>query len=219
MWSIHRFLHGIEWIIFHGYLDCFGNHLLEVGLTQNQETMVLWALTTVDSFYFIMVRTHVNRNSLKWHLVEAPVTYGFTQHLRIHGHTTSGVLGWPLDTFVWAVIISWSRLLARVWSGPKCPWIAFHKPIKILSQTHLFRKCLPRDIDACNDHHIYIRNGCYRFIVVCWKLYNAKSCCYLHKWGFLKLYGIWMNMSFLFFFLGVCVRRSFLYHTKWKWCH
>ena len=30
------------------------NHVLEVGLTQNQETMALWTLTTVDLFYFIM---------------------------------------------------------------------------------------------------------------------------------------------------------------------
>ena len=30
------------------------NHLLEVGLTQNQETMALQTLTTVDLFYFIM---------------------------------------------------------------------------------------------------------------------------------------------------------------------
>jgi hypothetical protein len=29
-----------------------------------------------------------------------------------------GVLGQPLDTFFWALTISWSRLLARVWSGP-----------------------------------------------------------------------------------------------------
>ena len=30
------------------------NHLLEVGLTQNQETVALRALTTVDLFYFII---------------------------------------------------------------------------------------------------------------------------------------------------------------------
>ena len=30
------------------------NHLLEVGLTQNRETMVLRTLTTVGLFYFIM---------------------------------------------------------------------------------------------------------------------------------------------------------------------
>ena len=53
--------------------------------------------------------------------------------LRARSHTTShfegpwshylileGVLGRPLDTFFWALTISWwSRLLAHVWSGPK----------------------------------------------------------------------------------------------------
>ena len=34
-------------------------------------------------------------------------------------HDFGGVLGWLLDTFFWALTISWSRLLARVWSGPK----------------------------------------------------------------------------------------------------
>jgi hypothetical protein len=32
----------------------FKNHLLEVGLTQNRETMALQTLTTVGLFYFIM---------------------------------------------------------------------------------------------------------------------------------------------------------------------
>ena len=31
------------------------NHFLEVGLTQNQETMALWMLETVDLFYVIML--------------------------------------------------------------------------------------------------------------------------------------------------------------------
>ena len=34
-------------------------------------------------------------------------------------HDVEGMLGrWPSDTFVWALIIRWSQLLARVWSGP-----------------------------------------------------------------------------------------------------
>ena len=37
----------VTWII-------FKNHFLEVDLTQNQETMTLQTLTTVDLFYFIM---------------------------------------------------------------------------------------------------------------------------------------------------------------------
>jgi hypothetical protein len=45
----------------------FKNHLLEVGLTQNQETMALRMLTTDDLFYCIVscVRARINRNSLK----------------------------------------------------------------------------------------------------------------------------------------------------------
>ena len=37
----------VTWII-------FKNHFLEVGLTQNQETMALRTLTTVGLFYFII---------------------------------------------------------------------------------------------------------------------------------------------------------------------
>ena len=45
----------------------FKDHLLGVGLTQNQETMALQTLTTVGLFYIILscVRTRMNRNSLK----------------------------------------------------------------------------------------------------------------------------------------------------------
>ena len=34
-------------------------------------------------------------------------------------HDFGSALGWPLDTFFWALTISWSWLLARVQSGPK----------------------------------------------------------------------------------------------------
>ena len=37
----------VTWIIFH-------IHLLEIGLTQNPETMALRTLSTIDSFYIIM---------------------------------------------------------------------------------------------------------------------------------------------------------------------
>jgi hypothetical protein len=58
----------------------------------------------------------VKRNSLKQHLVEGPVTYDFTLHLRFVTtlHEFGGVLGWPLDTFFWALTISWSQHLAHV---------------------------------------------------------------------------------------------------------
>ena len=37
--------------MFHGHLDYFKNHLLEVGLTQNQEIVTLRMLTAIDLLY------------------------------------------------------------------------------------------------------------------------------------------------------------------------
>ena len=58
----------------------------------------------------------MNRNTLKQHLIEGPVTYGFTLHLGFVTtlHDFGGVLEQPLDTFFWALTISWSWLLAHV---------------------------------------------------------------------------------------------------------
>jgi hypothetical protein len=53
MESLHGFLHGIKWIMFHDHWTIFKNHLLEVGLTQNRETMALRMLTTVVLFYWL----------------------------------------------------------------------------------------------------------------------------------------------------------------------
>ena len=66
----------------------FQNHLLEVGLTQNQETMALHMLTTDDLFYFIMYENRMNIDLLKKHLVEGLVTHGFTLDLKVRDHTT-----------------------------------------------------------------------------------------------------------------------------------
>ena len=52
--------------------------------------------------------------SLKYHLVKNPITYDFTLH------DFGGVLGRLLDTFFWALTISWLRPLACVRSDPQC---------------------------------------------------------------------------------------------------
>ena len=48
-------------------------------------------------------------------------------------HGFGGVLGRPLDTFFWALTISWSRLLARVWGG--------HISLLRKADTCLCRRC------------------------------------------------------------------------------
>ena len=45
--------------MFHGHVDYFKSHLLEVGLTQIRETIVLQTLTTDDLVYFITCEDHI----------------------------------------------------------------------------------------------------------------------------------------------------------------
>ena len=110
------FVHGIKWIVFHGHLDdYFQNHLLEGGLTQYWETMALRTLTTrwLILLYHVWGPTwiEIHRKST-WLRAQSHMashyTWGFVSKL----HDLGGVLGRPWDTFFWALIISWSRLLA-----------------------------------------------------------------------------------------------------------
>ena len=103
----------VTWIV-------FKTHLLEVGLKHNWETMAPQMLTNRWFILLYHVRgptwTEIHWNSI-W---LGPVTYGCTLHLRIHDHTTWfwRCLGTSFGHFIWDLTNSWSRLLARVWSGP-----------------------------------------------------------------------------------------------------
>ena len=77
-------------------------HLLEVGLTQNQETMAFRMLTTVELFYFIMCKNHawieLHWNSI-WLRTQSHITSHYTWKLMTTEHDFGSVFGWPLDTF------------------------------------------------------------------------------------------------------------------------
>ena len=106
----------VTWVI-------FKNHLLEVGLTQNWETMALRKLTTINILFLFL---SCMRTPHEYKFIEIAFGWGPGQ---IYLHTTLEGL-WPhyvilgvswdnlWDTFFWALTISWSRLLSRVWSGP-----------------------------------------------------------------------------------------------------
>jgi hypothetical protein len=76
----------------------FKNHLLEVGLTQNRETIALQTLVTVDLFYFYHVwgpawlEIHWNGN---W--------------LRVHSHLTSHYI-WGFVTHCMTLKVCWDGL-------------------------------------------------------------------------------------------------------------
>ena len=83
------------------------------------ETMALQHLTLLCSNHVWGPR--MNRNSLKYQLIKDLVTYDFTLHLRACDHTPWfwKCLETTFGHFFWALIVSWSRVLTRVWSGPK----------------------------------------------------------------------------------------------------
>ena len=94
----------------------------EVGLTQNPETMALQTLTTIGLFYFYHVWgpawVGIIEIALGWrpgHIWLHAILGESVPHYIDFG----GLLGQPLDTFIWALTISWSRLLARAWSDPQ----------------------------------------------------------------------------------------------------
>jgi hypothetical protein len=109
----HRMDHVSWWL----GLFC-KNHLLETyhrtGWPQHSKRSHRWFIL----FHHVWIEIHSNI-ILFWAQL---VTYNFTLHLRVGDHTTWfwRCVGTAFGhLFFLALTISWSRLLARVWSGPK----------------------------------------------------------------------------------------------------
>ena len=94
----------------------FKNYLCDIGLAQNRKTMALRALTSIDLLYLII--------ELHWISIWFKARLHMTSHYTWGSVTTLHDFGRCVGTtafghlFIWALTISWSRLLARVWSGP-----------------------------------------------------------------------------------------------------
>ena len=120
--SLHGFLHGIEWIMFHSHWDYFQKSPL--GGRSNTKPSGDHGTMNVHNCWFILfhhlwrpVWLEIHWNSV-WLRVRSHMTSHNTWEPKTTLHDFGGLLGWHLDTFFWALTISGSRLLARVWSGP-----------------------------------------------------------------------------------------------------
>ena len=92
------------------------NHLLKVGLNTKPWDHIT---TNAHNRWFILsyhvwepAWIEINWNSIwlrAWSHMASRYTWGSVTTL----HDFGGVLGWPLDTFFWALTIPWSRFLAR----------------------------------------------------------------------------------------------------------
>jgi hypothetical protein len=115
--------HGINWIMLHDHLDyfqklCLGGRPntkpLGVHVTPNAPTC--WFIFFYQVWGSAWIEIHLNSIWLRaWSHMTSHYTRGSVTTLQDFG----GVLGRPLTSFFWALTISWSRLLAHVWSVPK----------------------------------------------------------------------------------------------------
>ena len=112
----------MEQIMFHGHLDYFQKSPL-VG-RPNIKPGDHGTLNAHNHYYIIFYYVwgfawlNIYWNSI-WLRVQSRMTSHYTWVSVTTLHDFGGVLGWPLDTFIWALTMSWSRLLARVWSSSK----------------------------------------------------------------------------------------------------
>ena len=79
--------------MFHDHLDYFKNHLLEVGLTQNQATKALQNLTTVDLLHFITCEdpSWIEIHWITLILKSKLVTHYINFHTQCHANKTKNI--------------------------------------------------------------------------------------------------------------------------------
>jgi hypothetical protein len=118
------FLHGIQWIMFHCHLDYFqksplgGRPNTKLGGCGTLNTYNCWFILFYHVWGSAWIESHWNSI---WLQARSHKTSHYTWRSVTTLHDFGGVLGQPLDTFFWALKISLSQLLARVWSGPYMP--------------------------------------------------------------------------------------------------
>ena len=106
---LYGFLHGIKWIMFHGHLDYFqklpleGRSNTKPGDHGTPNAHNHWFIL----FYHVRgpawIKTHWNSI---WLRVRSHMTSHYTWGSVTTIHEFGGVLGQPLDTFMWALTIS-----------------------------------------------------------------------------------------------------------------
>ena len=118
------FLHGTKWIVFHGHL----NYPQKAPLGGRPNTKLAYHGTPNAHTRWFILLSHVwgptwieiHWNCI-WLRVRSHMTSQYTWGSATTLHDFGGGLGMAFGHFFWALTIWWSRLLARVWSGPHYP--------------------------------------------------------------------------------------------------
>ena len=116
-----NFYRGIKWIMFHGHLDYFRKSLLggrsntKLGDHDIPNAHNYWYILFYHAWGPTWIEIYWNNI---WLRARSHMTSHYTWESVTTLHDFGGVLGRPMDIFFWALTISWSRILVRVWSGP-----------------------------------------------------------------------------------------------------
>ena len=103
MWSLHRLLHGIKWIMFHGHFDYF--QIPPLGGRPNRKSWNHGTLNAHNRWFTLLhhvwgpawIETHWNST---WLRARSHMTSHYTGGSVTTLHDFGGVLGrWPLDTY------------------------------------------------------------------------------------------------------------------------
>ena len=110
----------------------FKNHLLEEGLTQNQETTTLWTLTIIRLFYFIMCENPTWIESPwndTWLRARSHMTSHYTWGSVVTLHDVGGCVGMAFEHFLLGSHTSMVTALGScVKSGPKSRCVGSSMP-------------------------------------------------------------------------------------------
>ena len=107
---MHGFVHGIKRIIFSFSLQTWFYFMFVCTSNAHNHCFIL--------FYHVRgpAWIEIHWNSI-WSRAPSHMTSHYTWGSMTTLHDFGGALAGPLNTFCWALTISWSQLLARVWSG------------------------------------------------------------------------------------------------------
>ena len=120
---VHGFLHGIKWIMFHGHLDYFPKPPL--GGRPNTKPGHHGTPNAYNCcfilFYHVWGPAWIkNPWNNFWLRACSHMTSHYTWGSVTTIHDFGGGLGTAFGHLLWALTITWSWLLACVWSGPYC---------------------------------------------------------------------------------------------------
>ena len=151
--------------MFHGHLDYFPKPPLGGRAnTKPGDHGTLDAHNHLFNLFYCVwgptrIRIHWNSIWLRaWLHVALHYTWGSLTTL----HDFGGVLGWPLNTFFRA-LMSWSWLLARVWSGPEGVWPLHFQALSLVEQAEPVQVWFKL---GSRDQRIkWIQDGCKVYII------------------------------------------------------